>query len=62
MTDYKFSLEGVDSTKKTGAPQPYNTGPKGENYGGSGAIPAVCGSASPVVVATGAENNGGKRA
>lgn len=60
MTEYGFSLVGADSTHKGGAT---NNGGRsapseGTNYGGSGAPPAVQGPGSPVIVATGAMNNG----
>lgn len=59
MTSYEYGM-GADSTHKGGAK---NNGGRpapsqGGNYGGSGAVPAVVGTSSPVVVATGAHNNG----
>jgi hypothetical protein len=58
MTSYEFNLAGAGNVKKSGETQPRPAGSEGSNPGGSGAVTAVVGGSTPVVVATGAENNG----
>lgn len=58
MQTYEFDLGGAGNVKASGMTQPRPSGSDDKNPGSGSGGTSVVGSSTPVIVATGAENNG----
>jgi hypothetical protein len=58
MQSYEFNLAGAGNVKKAGSTQPRPAGSEGSNPDAGSGGTSVVGKSTPVVVPTGAENNG----